>query len=170
VVLQYPLRSYCNFEVGHLHGNGTLETEVHDSGIDVRIQGWAAPLTSCENNVRQCITLDIMKALEFDVDLLCTSVKQYDTRTAVDTVQLRKPLAYDKVTLTKDPRYKVKYFGVSLRIHALHSRTSVRTYLKTDLPAQNSLLVPQCWCVTGSCTLFAIRSMRTVYVIVDARS
>jgi hypothetical protein len=101
---------------------------------------------------------------------LCTSVNQYDTRTAIDTVQLRKPLAYDKVTLTKDPRYKVMYFGVSLRIHALHSRTSVRTYLKTDLPAQHSLLVPQYWCVTGSCTLFAIRSMRTVYVIVDARS
>ena len=39
VVLQYPLRSYCNFEVGHLHGNGTLEIEVHYSGTDVRIQG-----------------------------------------------------------------------------------------------------------------------------------
>lgn len=68
-VLRYPLRSYRNFEVGHLHGNGTLETEVHETGTDVRvdcIQGCAAPLkTSCENNVRQCITLNIMKALKF---------------------------------------------------------------------------------------------------------
>ena len=112
-----------------------------------------------------------MKALEFDVDLSCISVNNTIlepllTQSSFDS----DALAYLEITLTKDPRYKPMYLGVSPRIHALHSRNSVRTYLKPDPPAQNYLLVPQCWCVTGSSTLSATRFLRTVYVIVHARS
>lgn len=57
---------------------------MHDSGTDVRvdyIQGYSAPReTSCENSVKPCITLNIMKALELDMDLSA----QVSTNTAFE--------------------------------------------------------------------------------------